>query len=141
MPRPLVRTGGGFAALRYSLRKAREAGGLFKFYERLRSRNACKTCAVGMGGQRGGMVNEKGGFPEVCKKSIQAQAGDMQRPIPESFFEDHSVDGERIDLTIGRLVRQVVRNERRPPAKLGEERRRESGRSSRRRSSPPFERC
>jgi len=92
MPRPLVRTGGGFAALRYSLRKAREAGGLFKFYERLRSRNACKTCAFGMGGQRGGMVNEKGGFPEVCKKSIQAQAGDMQRPIPEAFFEDHSVE-------------------------------------------------
>jgi molybdopterin-dependent oxidoreductase alpha subunit len=44
-----------------------------------------------MGGQRGGMVNELGRFPEVCKKSIQAQAADMQAPITESFFERHSV--------------------------------------------------
>ena len=35
----------------------------------MRSKNACKTCALGMGGQRGGMVNELGHFPEVCKKS------------------------------------------------------------------------
>ena len=77
MPKPRVSAGGGLAAIRYSLRKGREAGGLWKFYNRLRSRNACKTCAFGMGGQRGGMVNEHGRFPEVCKKSIQAQAGDM----------------------------------------------------------------
>jgi molybdopterin-dependent oxidoreductase alpha subunit len=92
MPKPTVSAAGGFAALRYALRKGREAGGLFKLYRRLRSRNACKTCAFGMGGQRGGMVNEVGSFPEVCKKSIQAQAGDMQRPIPESFFREHSVE-------------------------------------------------
>ena len=49
----------------------------------MRSRNTCKTCALGMGGQSGGMVNESGHFPEVCKKSVQAQAGDMQGPIPE----------------------------------------------------------
>src|SRR5262249_47627669 len=41
-------------------------------------KNACKTCAVGMGGQLGGMVNEGGYFPEVCKKSFQAMASDMQ---------------------------------------------------------------
>ncbi len=91
MPRPRVRAGGGWAAIRYSLRKARESGGFVKLYRRLRSRNACKTCAFGMGGQRGGMVNEQGSFPEVCKKSIQAQAADMQPPIPEGFFERHSV--------------------------------------------------
>ncbi len=91
MPKPLVRAGGGFSAIRYSLRKGREAGGVLQLYRRLRSRNACKTCALGMGGQRGGMVNEQGRFPEVCKKSIQAQAADMQRPIPESFFRDHSL--------------------------------------------------
>jgi molybdopterin-dependent oxidoreductase alpha subunit len=92
MPKPTVSAAGGWAALRYSLRKGREAGGLLKLYRRLRARNACKTCAFGMGGQRGGMVNEAGSFPEVCKKSIQAQAGDMQRPIPESFFRRHSVE-------------------------------------------------
>jgi len=37
------------------------------------------------------MVNEEGHVPEVCKKSIQAQAGDMQQAIPESFFREHSL--------------------------------------------------
>ena len=85
------RSGGGLAAVRYSLAKAREAGGFLAFTRRLGSHNACKTCAVGMGGQRGGMVNEAGSFPEVCKKSIQAQAADMQPPIAESFFSSHDV--------------------------------------------------
>lgn len=44
-----------------------------------------------MGGQRGGMRNERGSFPEVCKKSVQAQAADMQPPIDERFFAQHSV--------------------------------------------------
>ncbi len=91
MPRRRVSAGGGFTAIGYTLRKGREAGGLLKLYRRLRSRNACKTCAYGMGGQLGGMVNEARHFPEVCKKSVQAQAGDMQRPIPESFFREHPV--------------------------------------------------
>jgi len=52
----------------------------------MRSRNTCKTCAVGMGGQRGGMVNEAGHFPEFCKKSVQTQAADMHAAISEDFF-------------------------------------------------------
>jgi molybdopterin-dependent oxidoreductase alpha subunit len=83
--------GGGFAAVAYVLRKGREAGGLVRLYRRLRSRNACKTCALGMGGQQGGMVNEAGHFPEVCKKSVQAQAGDMAAPIGEDFFRQTSL--------------------------------------------------
>jgi anaerobic selenocysteine-containing dehydrogenase len=89
MPKPRVSAAGGFAAIAYTLKKGRESGGVFKLYKRMRSRNACKTCAYGMGGQRGGMVNEEGSFPEVCKKSLQAQAGDMQAPIEESFLRDH----------------------------------------------------
>lgn len=84
------RSGGGLAAVRYSLARAREAG-LLATGRRLTAHNACKTCAVGMGGQRGGMVNEQGAFPEVCKKSIQAQAADMQAPIPEAFFRTHDM--------------------------------------------------
>jgi len=91
MPKPRVSAAGGFAALAYTLRKGREAGGIHKLYKRMRSKNACKTCALGMGGQRGGMVNESGSFPEVCKKSLQAQAGDMQAPLGESFFREHSI--------------------------------------------------
>src|SRR5437762_2240890 len=86
MSTPRVRAGGGLAAVGYVLRKGREAGGIRKLYRRLRSRNACKTCAVGMGGLTGGMVNEAGHFPEVCKKSVQAQAGDMAAPIAEDWF-------------------------------------------------------
>src|SRR5215470_18880002 len=91
MASPRVRSGGGFAAIRYVLRKGREAGGLVRLYRGLRSRNACKTCALGMGGQQGGMANEAGHFPEVCKKSVQAQAGDMAGPIPERYFRTTSL--------------------------------------------------
>ena len=86
-----VRSGGGWPALFYTLRKARGVG-LRRMWSALRSRNACKTCALGMGGQLGGMVNEKGKFPEVCKKSVQAMAADLQGPIHEHFFSDFSLD-------------------------------------------------
>src|SRR6266568_2548683 len=82
-----LRSGGGLAAVRYTLAKARETGGIVRLTRRLATHNACKTCAVGMGGMR----NEGGSFPEVCKKSVQAQAADMQPPIGEAFFASHSV--------------------------------------------------
>ncbi len=80
------KSGGGWFAVAYSLRKAREAGGFWKFWKAMRSKNACKTCALGMGGQRGGMVNELGHFPEVCKKSMQAMVADMQGAIRSEFW-------------------------------------------------------
>src|SRR2546426_9651428 len=86
MARPRVAAGGGLAAVAYVLRKGGEAGGLLRLFRRLRSHNACKACALGMGGQEGGMVDEAGRFPEVCKKSVQAQAGDMAAPIAERYF-------------------------------------------------------
>lgn len=86
------RAGGGWASIRYTLGKARAAGGFWRMFRALRSRNACKTCALGMGGQRGGMVNEAGHFPEVCKKSIQAMAADMGGAIRPHFFNDFTFD-------------------------------------------------
>ncbi|MCK6484744.1 MAG: FdhF/YdeP family oxidoreductase [Phycisphaerae bacterium] len=80
------RSGGGWSAIWYSLRMARRAGGVRKLYHALRAKNACKTCALGMGGQSGGMVNEAGHFPEVCKKSMQAMVADMQGRITPEFF-------------------------------------------------------
>ena len=80
-----VKSGGGWPAIRYTLRKAREVGGIRKLWKALRTKNACKTCALGMGGQQGGMVNEAGRFPEVCKKSLQAMAADMQGGIKSDF--------------------------------------------------------
>ncbi|NDH93645.1 MAG: histidine kinase, partial [Planctomycetia bacterium] len=86
-----VRTGGGWRAIRYTFKKAREAGGLWALWKAMRTRNTCKTCALGMGGQAGGMVNEAGHFPEVCKKSFQAMVADMQGAIPDSFFETYTL--------------------------------------------------
>ncbi len=86
-----VRSGGGWPAIVYTLRKAREVGGLGRLWRALRTRNACKTCALGMGGQAGGMVNEAGHFPEVCKKSLQAMAADMQGGIREEFWSTYSL--------------------------------------------------
>ena len=95
---------GGWPAIRYTLAKAREVGGLLPMWRALRTRNACKTCALGMGGQRGGMVNERGSFPEICKKSLQAMAADMQGGIEDSFWSTYSIEqlkafksGERVD--------------------------------------------
>jgi len=87
-----VKSGGGFRAILYTWHKAREAGGLLRLYKAMRSRNACKTCALGMGGQKGGMVNEAGAFPEVCKKSLQAMVADMQAGILPTFWEQTSIE-------------------------------------------------
>lgn len=100
MARPAVTAGGGFAAIFYVLRKAYvlrkgKTAGYWQLWRRLRSRNACKTCALGMGGQQGGMVNEAGRFPEVCKKSIQAQVADMQGGISEETFQRTSIQAFR----------------------------------------------
>jgi molybdopterin-dependent oxidoreductase alpha subunit len=110
-----LNAGGGWQAVRYTFRKAWEAGGLFnfKFYRALRSKNACKTCALGMGGQHGGMVNERGSFPEVCKKSIQAMAADMQPAITADFWSRYTVAqmsrwSPRQLETSGRLIQPVL---------------------------------
>ena len=86
-----VKAAGGWPAIFYTLKQARATGGFLRMWKAMRSRNACKTCALGMGGQRGGMVNEAGRFPEVCKKSVQAMAADLQGAIPEHFFDDVSI--------------------------------------------------
>jgi len=88
----IPKSGGGWHAIGYTIRKAREVDGTHRLWKALRSRNACKTCALGMGGQGGGMVNETGHFPEVCKKGIQAMVADMQPPIPSEFWNEWPVD-------------------------------------------------
>jgi molybdopterin-dependent oxidoreductase alpha subunit len=108
-----VTTGGGWRAVLYTFKKSREAGGLWKFWKAMRSKNACKTCALGMGGQAGGMVNEAGHFPEVCKKSFQAMVADMQGAVKPGFFETYSIPQLRAFTPrqlehSGRLVQPVV---------------------------------
>ncbi len=108
-----LNAGGGWQAIKYSIAKAKQAGGFWKLFRAMRTKNACKTCALGMGGQRGGMVNERGSFPEVCKKSLQAMVADMQRPITADFWNRFTVDELR-EWTprqlehAGRLIQPIV---------------------------------
>lgn len=86
-------SGGGWSAIRYTLGKTFEAAtGPVDFWQRMSSKNACKTCALGMGGQAGGMHNEAGHFPEFCKKSVQAMAADLQPPIDPMVFLSRTVN-------------------------------------------------
>jgi len=108
-----VKTGGGWRAIGYTFKKAHQAGGLWKLWKAMRSKNACKTCALGMGGQQGGMVNEAGRFPEVCKKSFQAMVADMQGAVKPEFFATYSVPQLRSFTPYqlehsGRLVQPVL---------------------------------
>lgn len=81
--------GGGAKKILYTLDTVRKIG-IGKSAKALTSKNACKACALGMGGQMGGMTNELGEFPSVCNKSVQAQSSDIQQAIPREIFE-HSV--------------------------------------------------
>ena len=83
--------GGGFKAIKYSLKVAR-AVGFRKILQASLSKNTCKSCALGMGGQKGGMVNETGNFPEICKKNFQAQITDIQPSISEKLFQKKSIE-------------------------------------------------
>ncbi len=113
MAQPRVNAAGGLPAVGYVMKKAWATGEFAATLRKLKSKNTCKTCALGMGGQAGGMVNEAGHFPEVCKKSVQAQAADMQPGIDESVFAANDVDALR-RLTsaevedLGRLAFPVV---------------------------------
>jgi len=82
--------GGGPKKVLYTLNTVRRIG-LKKSSKALRTKNTCKACGLGMGGQQGGMTNEMGEFPSVCNKSIQAQSTDIQAPIPNEVFE-HSIE-------------------------------------------------
>jgi len=107
---------GGWGSILYSLKMSHRAGGVLPMLKALLTKNACKTCALGMGGQSGGLINEKGKFPEVCNKSFQAQASDMQGTLPPSFFDQHTVDElcswtpRQLELS-GRLTRPVLYEE------------------------------
>lgn len=85
-----LNSGGGWAAIRYTLRMANRVG-WGRLWRAMQAKNACKTCALGMGGQAGGMRNEQGHWPEVCKKSLQAMVADMQAGLQPEFFQRYSV--------------------------------------------------
>lgn len=104
--------GGGLKKVLYTLQTVQRIG-ITRSAKALNSRNACKACAYGMGGQRGGMTNELDEFPSVCNKSVQAQQTDIQPAIPHEVFK-HSLDELR-ELTqhelehLGRLADPILK--------------------------------
>ena len=82
--------GGGPKKVLYTLNAVKRIG-LKNSAKALTAKNTCKACGLGMGGQQGGMTNEKGEYPSVCNKSIQAQSTDIQPPIPDDVFS-HSIE-------------------------------------------------
>jgi len=64
-----MKSGGGFKAIQYTLRMANRVGWL-KLWRAMRSKNTCKTCALGMGGQLGGMVNEGALLPRGLQEVV-----------------------------------------------------------------------
>ena len=86
-----VKSGGGWPAIKYAMQMASKAGGVTTLFRSLSAKNTCKTCALGMGGQNGGMRDEAGHRFQVCKKSMQAQAQDLQPAIPADFFAQNSL--------------------------------------------------
>ena len=82
--------GGGPKKVLYTLSAVKRIG-LKNSAKALTAKNTCKACGLGMGGQPGGMTNEKGEYPSVCNKSIQAQSTDIQPPIPDEIFS-HNID-------------------------------------------------
>ncbi|MFN3231293.1 MAG: FdhF/YdeP family oxidoreductase [Alphaproteobacteria bacterium] len=81
-----AKVGGGMKKVLYTLRTVGHIGPA-RATKALTSKNACKACGLGMGGQRGGMTNELGEFPSVCNKSVQAQSTDIQPAIPHEVFD------------------------------------------------------
>lgn len=81
---------GGWKSIFYSFHVLKEVG-LGDFSKSLLSKNTCKTCAYGMGGQKGGMVNEAGDRVEICKKSMQAMLTDSQKGIESNFWDLNSI--------------------------------------------------
>ena len=80
-----VRTAGGWRSMMKTFAYANEIG-LGKTAKAISSKNTCKTCAYGMGGMDGAMTNEAGDKIQICKKSVQAQLSDVQKPIDVDFL-------------------------------------------------------
>jgi molybdopterin-dependent oxidoreductase alpha subunit len=102
--------GGGAKKVLYTLSTVQRMG-VAKAAKALTSKNTCKACGLGMGGQRGGMTDELGDFPAVCNKSVQAQSTDVQPAIPEEVFahpiaELRELSGRELE-HLGRLAMPI----------------------------------
>ena len=83
--------GGGFKAISSVIRYAITIGPI-NLIRAAYSKNACKACAFGTGGQRRGFRNETGKGFELCNKNIQAQLSDIRPAIANTLFLEKSIE-------------------------------------------------
>ena len=81
---------GGWKAIKSVLNYSRQIGAV-NLVKTLNSKNACKACAFGTGGQNGGFYNEQRSGIEICNKNIQAHTSDTRAPISNTFFLENSI--------------------------------------------------
>src|SRR5690606_12533896 len=93
--RPVRIVGGGPKKILYTLKTVGRIG-LMNSAKALNSRNTCKACGLGMGGQRGGMTNELDDISSVCNISLHAQSTDIQASIPREAFDHPLVDCQEL---------------------------------------------
>ncbi len=106
-------TAGGFKAIKYVMSVANRVG-TGNLAAAVRSKNTCKACAFGTGGQRGGLHNEYSKLIEICNKNIQAQLSDIRDPIPREIFEHNTItelralSGKQLE-DLGRLAHPLYK--------------------------------
>ena len=76
-------------------------------WQTLHSKNACKACAFGTGGQNGGLQNEARRGIEICNKNIQAHLSDIRAGIPNQIFFEYST--EQLSLLSGKQLEDLGR--------------------------------
>ena len=81
---------GGWKAILSVMGYAKEIG-VVNLIKAVNSKNACKACAFGTGGQNGGVYNERGYGIEICNKNIQAHTSDARPAISANFFFENAI--------------------------------------------------
>ncbi len=77
--------GGGAKKIIYAMQTIRHIG-VKKTQKALMTKNTCKACGLGMGGQRGGMTNELGEFPAVCNIKYSSTIHGYPTPYRKRYF-------------------------------------------------------
>lgn len=84
-----VSRGGGLPVVLYWAEKTLAYRTLL--WQKLNHKSACKSCAWGTGGQKGGFRNELNEPLQRCAKGVESIVGDLQGPVAADFFARQSL--------------------------------------------------
>lgn len=84
--------GGGWAAIRYTFKKAGEAGGIWKLYKAMRSKNGLARRARSVWEAKlAAWSTNVAPFPKSARNRFKLMTSDMQAAITADFWSRHSV--------------------------------------------------